>query len=282
MAIVVRLLALGGRMTDCRDMKTSADAPEAGSTGRAPAVALSRMPVDRNSPVPLYFQVELELRRAIDSGRLAPGDRIPNEIELADDLGLSRPTIRRAIDDLVQAGLVVRRRGVGTHVASKEVRRRFELTSLFDDLSSSGRDPRTTVLTLEHACVDPRAAGMLGTKPDDPLTYIERVRHADGAPLAVLRNWLPPGREPFTAADLTERGLYSLMRDRGERPAVARQRITARAALQREASLLGVRRGAPLLTMQRTAYDSAGRAIEYGDHVYRADGYALEVTVFDR
>jgi DNA-binding GntR family transcriptional regulator len=137
------------------------------------------------------------------------------------------------------------------------------------------------VLTLDHGCVDGRAAEMLGIDPGTALTFMERVRTADAVPLAVMRNWLPRSPRPITSGELAARGLYSLLRDRGVRPAAARQRITARAARQREARLLGVRRGAPVLAMRRTAFDRSGRAIEHGEHVYRADGYAIEVTVFD-
>ena len=91
--------------------------------------------VNRSSPVPLYFQVAEQLEEAIHDGRLAPGDRIANEVALADQLGLSRPTLRQAIQTLVDKGLLVRKRGVGTQVIQPHVRRSVELTSLYDDLS---------------------------------------------------------------------------------------------------------------------------------------------------
>ncbi len=86
--------------------------------------------VDRNSPVPLYFQVAQQLEKLIESGELATGTRLENEIDLADQLGLSRPTMRRAIQYLVDRGLLVRKRGVGTQVLHAKVRRQVELSSL--------------------------------------------------------------------------------------------------------------------------------------------------------
>jgi len=105
---------------------------------------------------------------------------------------------------------------------------------------------------------------------------------AEGRPLAVMHNWLPPTYADVSKEQLVGDGLYRILRSRGVQPQVAKQRITARSANQREARLLKIRRGQPLIAMQRTAYDADGQAIEFGDHVYRADGYAIEVTVFDR
>src|ERR1700735_2172967 len=104
--------------------------------------------VDRNSPVPLYFQVAEHLEQLIESGELPTGSRLENEIDLADQLGLSRPTMRRAIQYLVDRGLLVRKRRVGTQVVNAKVRRKIELTSLFDDLDKASRVPSTRVLSF--------------------------------------------------------------------------------------------------------------------------------------
>ena len=109
--------------------------------------------VDRNSPVPLYFQVAQHLEHLIESGELAPGTRLENEIDLADRLRLSRPTMRRAIEYLVDKGLLVRKRGVGTQVVHARVRRQVELSSLYDDLDRAHRQPRTEVLSFGEVTV---------------------------------------------------------------------------------------------------------------------------------
>ena len=105
--------------------------------------------LDRSSPVPLYFQVAQQIERAISEGDLAPGDRLDNEISLAEQFGLSRPTMRRAIQELVDKGLLVRKRGVGTQVVHGQVTRPVELTSLFDDLTHHHQTPTTQVLINE-------------------------------------------------------------------------------------------------------------------------------------
>lgn len=237
--------------------------------------------LDRSSPVPLYFQLASQLQQAIDDGRLGSGDSIENEVALAARLGLSRPTVRRAIAELVAKGLLVRQRGVGTQVAHRMVHRRAELTSLHDDLAREGREPRTTVLELRTGVHDARAAADLSLPPDTPLTFVERLRCAGEEPLAVMRNWLPPRFADVTADELESSGLYTVLRLRGGRPHVARQEIAARTATSREARLLGTRRSAPVLTMSRKAFDSAGSALELGDHSYRSDSYAIEVMVVE-
>ena len=117
--------------------------------------------VDRNSPVPLYFQVAQHLEQMIESGDLATGTRLENETGLADQFGLSRQTMRRAIEYLVDRGLLVRRRGVGTQVVHAKVRRQVELTSLYDDLAASGRTPTTRVLKAEVSHASDQVADAL-------------------------------------------------------------------------------------------------------------------------
>ncbi|WP_248958531.1 GntR family transcriptional regulator [Sphaerisporangium perillae] len=238
--------------------------------------------LDRSSPVPLYFQVAEQIAEAIRRGDLVPGARLDNEILLADQLGLSRPTIRQAIQYLVDKGLLVRKRGVGTQVVHGQVKRTVELTSLYDDLRRAGQEPTTKVLSLSPVKADEQVAAVLGLATGTEVLHLERVRYAAGEPLALLHNWLPAGLGPLTAQALEERGLYELLRAGGVRMRVANQRIGARAATPAEARLLDERRGAPLLTMVRTTYDDQGRAVEHGSHVYRASHYSLEVTLIER
>ena len=239
--------------------------------------------LDRSSPVPLYFQVSRQIEAAIDSGELAPGDRLENEISLADRWGLSRPTMRRAIQELVDRGLLVRRRGIGTQVVHGRVKRPMDLTSLFDDLARSDQQPATRVLAREVVPAPAAVAERLGTAAGADALRLERLRSARGEPLAVMRNWLPVALAPaLTAEALETRGLYELMRGTGVHLRIASQRITARGATAGEARLLGVRKGAPVLTMERVAYDGTGRAVELGEHAYRAETYSIEMTVVER
>ncbi|MFE9692139.1 GntR family transcriptional regulator [Micromonospora sp. NPDC005806] len=238
--------------------------------------------VDRSSPVPLYFQVAEQFTAAIQRGDLSPGDRLDSELQLADRLGLSRPTVRQAIQHLVDKGLIVRRRGVGTQVVRSEVRRAVELTSLHDDLARAGRQPSTSVLELTTVDCPTAVAAALGMTAGTPVQHLRRLRFADGEPLAVMENWLPLDPVRLSLEALQARGLYAILRAARVRVRSAHQRIGARAATAAEAQMLGERRNAPLLTMARTAYDDQGRHVEHGAHIYRASRYVLEVTVAER
>ncbi len=238
--------------------------------------------VDRRSPVPLYFQVSHQIEEAIEAGTLEPGHKLDNEIALADRLGLSRPTMRRAIQELVNKGLLVRKRGVGTQVVHGRVRREVELTSLYDDLERTGQQPRTQVLVNAVEPAPLEVADELGLEADTPVLRVERLRLARGEPLAVLRNWLPQSVLSPTDDELEQQGLYQMIRASGTHMRIARQRIGARGATSAEAKLLGERKNAPLLTMQRTTYNDSGNAVEFGNHVYRAETYSFEVTLVER
>ncbi|MBM6406029.1 GntR family transcriptional regulator [Phycicoccus sp. CSK15P-2] len=237
--------------------------------------------IDRDSPVPLYHQLAEQLSGAIADGRLQPGDPFENEVALAARLALSRPTVRRAIQEMVDQGLLVRRRGLGTHVANRKVHRRAELTSLWDDLRREGRHPSSSVVSLETV-TDERAAAALDLPADSPLLRVVRVRSADDAPIAYLHNWLPPRFSDVTREELEETGLYAALRARGVKPVVARQTIGARMPTPTERRHLGIRGQQPVLTMSRMAFDAAGNAVEFGDHCYRAEDYSIDIMVDER
>lgn len=238
--------------------------------------------VDRTSPIPLYYQLSQQLEAAIEHGTLTPGSLLGNEIDLAGRLGLSRPTVRQAIQSLVDKGLLVRRRGVGTQVVHSQVKRSLELSSLYDDLEAAGQRPATRVLTNAVEPATAEIAAALGVAQGSDVHLIERLRYAHGEPMAQLRNHLPAGLLPLDDERLESTGLYRMMRAAGITLHSARQSVGARAATADEAALLGEEGGAPLLTMERTTFDDTGRAVEFGSHVYRASRYAFEFQLLVR
>jgi DNA-binding GntR family transcriptional regulator len=235
--------------------------------------------VDRTSPVPLYFQVATRLQELIERGEIGVGARIENEVDLAERLGVSRPTTRRAIQYLVERGMLVRKRGVGTQVVHPKVRRPVELSSLYDDLVNADRAPRTEVLDLRVVPATQEIARALEVAGGTEVTWIERLRYAGGEPLALMHNAIPVDLLRLTERDLAEHGLYELLRRAGFVPRIATQVIGARSATATEARILDEKRGASLLTMTRTAWDTSGRALEYGSHVYRASRYSFELNL---
>jgi DNA-binding GntR family transcriptional regulator len=238
--------------------------------------------LNRVSPIPLYHQLAQQVMAAVESGQLATGSFLGNEIELAGRWQVSRPTVRRAIEELVAAGIMVRRRGVGTQVVSDQVRRPFKLSSLFDDLAESGREPVTDVVRHEQVAADAEVAAALGLTAGTTVVHIERRRSVGSQPLAVMRNWLIVDvAGSITTEELTRRGLYALLRDRGVRPHSATQRLGAVAASADEAALLSLPVGAPLVTMRRVMHDDTGRIVELGDHRYDAAHYSVELNVIE-
>ncbi|MFI1972257.1 GntR family transcriptional regulator [Streptomyces cinnamoneus] len=239
--------------------------------------------LDRGSPVPLYFQLSQQLEAAIEQGRLAPGSLLGNEIDLAGRLGLSRPTVRQAIQSLVDKGLLVRRRGVGTQVVHSQIKRPLELSSLYDDLDAAGQKPATRVLRHAVEPASAQVAAALGVAEGADVLLVERLRLAHGEPMAHLRNHLPVGLLELEGGEALERsGLYRLMRTAGITLHSARQTIGARAATAEEGELLAEPEGAPLLTMERTTFDDTGRAVEFGSHLYRASRYSFDFQLLAR
>jgi GntR family transcriptional regulator len=241
-----------------------------------------RLAVDRASPVPLYFQLARQLEAAIEDGTLTPGSLLGNEIELAARLGLSRPTVRQAIQSLVDKGMLVRRRGIGTLVVHSRVARPLELSSLYDDLLAAGMRPTTRVLHNTRVHPPAEVAQALDLARSEPVRVLRRLRLAGGEPVAYLCNYLPCDLVDAPDAELEATGLYAIMRHHGITLHSAQQAVGARTGTEEECALLAEPAGAALLTVRRTTYDDRGRPVEYGAHVYRASRYTLEFRLLVR
>lgn len=238
--------------------------------------------VDRAGPVPLYFQVSSCIEKAIRAGCLPAGARLENEMVLGRRLGLSRPTIRHAIQELVDKGLLVKSRGIGTQVVHGLLTRDVALTSLFEDVAGSGKRPSSRVLTHELTTAPPEVAGAFGLGSNATVFHLRRVRLADGVPFAILENYLPERFAALSAEQLEQGSLYQLMQARGASMRVAKQKIGAHAAGPDEERFLGVAPGAPVLTASRWVYDRFGKAVDVGSHSYRPDRYSFNVTLVDK
>ena len=238
--------------------------------------------LNRISPVPLYHQLAHQLKSAVEHGEIAKGAFLDNELDLADRWQVSRPTVRRAIQELVDDGLLVRRRGVGTQVVNDQVRRQFTLSSFFDDLVAAGSEPVTEVISIRRASAHADVATDLRLPSSADIVELVRLRSAGRQRLAVMRNWvIVAAAGDITCDDLQRTGLYALIRERGVRPHYATQRLGAKAASPDEARLLGIAVGSPLVTMRRVMQDDTGRPVEVGDHVYDAAHYAVEMSVVE-
>ena len=235
--------------------------------------------LDRTGPMPLYYQVSSRLETAIHDGTIPQGARLENELAIAQRLGLSRPTIRRAIQELVDKGMLVRRRGIGTQVVQGQVTRQVALTSLYEDLEDSNHVPGTHILVHEIIPATELISSRLSVELGSPILHVRRVRSSDNVPVAILENYLPTEFIDISREQLEQRGLYQIVRNRGITIRIAKQTIGARSATGNESELLGIAKNGPVLTMDRVAFDNGGRAIEFGHHCYRPDLYSFETTL---
>jgi DNA-binding GntR family transcriptional regulator len=246
-------------------------------TANASLEVMRSFSLDRNGTVPVHSQLAQQLEQAIDQGALPPGTLLLNEVDLAEALDLSRPTIRRAIQSLAQKGLVVRRRGIGTRVVHPKTP--HEVTSLYDDLARNGQKPSTEVLTFSMHPASQRIAELLAIDVGDEVLELKRLRFADSERIAVLTSFLPAWVVGFGEEDLATRGLSDLIRNQGITVHSAHQMIGARTASPEESMMLEEPLGAPLLTMEKVTFDDHGKVVEFGDHLYAASRYTLEIDL---
>jgi len=239
--------------------------------------------LDRTGPIPLYYQIAKRLREAIASGELPAGTRIENEQMLVEQLGISRPTIRRALQDLVDEGLLVRQRGIGTQVVGGPPLREINISSLSDDLQLGEHNLSTRVLLHEQMVPAQEVLDKLNLPPETSVFHSRRLRFSNGIPFAVFEDFLHPEFLSITREQLEEHDLYKIMRLRGTIPKVTRQSVTARAATREETKLFGMAKPKlPVLTVVRTVFDQSGRSVDAGWNAYHPDIYSLNMTLVEK
>lgn len=222
--------------------------------------------------VPKYYTVKQELLRLIDP--LPPGSPIPTERELAEQFSTSRTTVRQAIGDLVVGGRLERTQGRGTFVSQPKSVQLRQLTSFTDDLVLQGLEPGDRILAVDRVGAPADAAAALGVRPGAWVYRVERLRGAQGDPIAHEIAWLA-GRFPRLSHELPERGsLYRTLREvYGIELAEVTDVIETVLADPREAALLGVETGLPMLLVHRTGFTADGARVEWTRSVFRGDRF---------
>ena len=240
------------------------------------------MPISQASQ-PLYHRVYREIAREIESGTLQPGDRLPSERWLCDELGVSRATVRRAVEELVSDGLV-EGRGRGSFVTGDAlVEPPNTLMSLSELGRSRGLEATSKVLgaDLRPATIDEAEA--FGIAPGAEVFELQRLRMLDGLPISVDHNRVPLRLVPGAALlDFTSASLYEALDREGNPPARADYELEARGADEQEAELLGLASDAPVLAATTVAIGEDGRVLDLGRTVYRADRYRFQATLMRR
>ncbi|MCL4514826.1 MAG: GntR family transcriptional regulator [Firmicutes bacterium] len=233
-------------------------------------------------PVPLYYQLKTLLCQMIDNDELKSGDCIPSERELSEKYEISRMTVRQAITEMVQEGLLIRKQGKGTFVAEPKIEQGLiSLSSFTEDMLQRGLHPSTRLLGTRVEQASRRVAKILSLGVDARVMVVERLRLADGLPMALEFSHLPYSRcGDLKPEDLGGSSLYRLLEERlGIQLGKARQTLEPVLADTHEAELLEVEKGSPLLLLERTTLDTLGVPVEFVRSFYRGDRYKFYVEL---
>jgi len=220
---------------------------------------------------PLYRRLQDALRRAIETTVIGPQDALPPERELASEFGVSRITVRKALDGLVTDGLLIRRQGAGTFVSGRVEKQFAKLTSFSEDMAARGQVPRSEWLLRASGNVTPEESMTLGLSPGAPVYRFHRIRFADDLPMAIEYSTIPGFG--LASADAVRDSLYEALNEAGNRPTRALQRLRAVSVDGERATLLGLEPGAPCLYIERRGFLEDGRVIEDTRSWYRGDAY---------
>lgn len=224
--------------------------------------------IDKNSPVPLYYQLYTYIETLIKEDKLKEGDRLPPEDELVNILKISRPTIRQAYKELATKGYIQRRRSKGTIVTKPKVLNKFlsELTNYYNELSEQDIKVKTKILTFEVVSSKQEASEVLGC---DKLIHLTRLRYSDNTPLVYIDTFLPYEQyQELLGYDLEKESLYETMKKIGASVESVRRVIKASLCKQEIAGHLEMENDEPILYSRTIGKDKDGKPIEYSIACY--------------
>jgi GntR family transcriptional regulator len=241
-----------------------------------PSFSLTARQIDESSATPLYQQIYELLRAAILDGRLGLNARLPAEQDLTQMLGVSRITVKRAMNELAVAGMVRRQRGIGTvvtyDVAAPTIRGNFD--TMIDGLTRMGLETEVQLLDFTFGVASPAIAQSLELPRGASVQRIVRLRRLSGEPFSHLITYIPEDvSEGYDETELASASLIRLLEKAGHAPVEAEQTISATAAEPAVAAVLGVATGSPLMRIHRIMRNAAGRPVQDITSHYRADRF---------
>jgi GntR family transcriptional regulator len=227
----------------------------------------------KDDGTPLYLQLAQNLREHIGGGGVDPGSALPSERDLSEITGMSRVTVRKGIEQLIDEGVLFRKQGAGTFVARRIETPGALLSSFTDDARLRGEDPGVIWMIKVYSHPTEEEAEALGIPVTVRVARLGRVRLAGGEPLAIEHAVVPADFLP----DLAQVGesLYAALEDKGFRPVAGKQRVRAALATPTDAGILCVRQGSEVLRIERLTRIADGRAVEFTRSVYRGDRYDI-------
>ena len=240
--------------------------------------------LERSNPLPLYYQLKEVLKQQIRLGHLAPHTSIPSEPELVAQYHVSRATVRQALTELVHEGLLYRQHGRGTFVCEPRVQQQSvsELNSFSDELRRRGKRPGGMLIVSELVRGSQTVREQLRLTDEEQVVRLERVRTADGTPVAYEIDYLPYPRANSIyqqAKEVAEGSLFSLMASEGLHPYIIEQSFRGDCASPRETELLRITPDESGIRLVCTVFDETGAPIEYTEAFYPGSRYELTLTL---
>jgi GntR family transcriptional regulator len=240
---------------------------------------VEQLTADRNVSTPLYLQLAQGLRQAISAGFVEGGEALPSERLLSEQTGASRVTIRRAIEQLIDEGLIVRRHGSGTYLAPRIEQPGGDLTSFSSDAQNRGASPGSIWIMKTLSMPTPEEAIALGIDTTAPVVKLARVRLANGEPLAIEEAVVAAALLP--AIDQIGDSLYAALATKNNRPVNGTQRLTASLATSIEAGLLSIHENSEVLRIERRTFRADGVPVEITRSAYRGDRFEFVTELKD-
>lgn len=237
--------------------------------------------IDKNSPVPIYYQLEEYIKQQIEDGTLKTEETIPSEREYAEKYQISRMTVRQALNNLVTEGLLYRQKGRGTFVNKQRVEQELQgLTSFTEDMLARGFKPGNRLVSFEILPADPQVAQRLKVAEHTPVYEMKRVRLADDLPMAFETTYVPANLIKGLTEEVITQSLYSYVEEKlGLVIMEATQQIESSIAKDTETIHLQIEKGSPTLLIRRTSFLEDGTPFEFVKSAYRADRYTFVHTM---
>ncbi|MFZ4451392.1 GntR family transcriptional regulator [Salibacterium aidingense] len=237
--------------------------------------------IDKNSPLPIYYQIQEMIRKKIDTAEWEPGDMLPSERIFAEDFDVSRMTVRQAVTELANEGLLHREKGKGTFVAEPKIEQPLQgLTSFTEDMKARGLAPGSVLIQYTLRTAPLKVSEKLQANTDVPVYEIKRIRLADDVPMAYERTFINSAIVGELPEDIENRSIYYFLeKEKGFKIGDGEQTFEASLANTEEAGRLDINEGDPILLIQRITYLEDGTPLEYVKSAYRGDRYKFTIKM---
>jgi GntR family transcriptional regulator len=239
------------------------------------------MGLEKNDDIPLYYQLENKIRKKISKGKYVAGEKIPSERSLSKKFDVSRMTARKALENLVDEGILEKRERQGTFVSKSSNNTFPSLVGINESIESLGKEPSNKVIKKELIKADLEIRNQLNVMEEEKIILIERINLADGVPVGFEQSYIPYAICPeLLEREVTHESIYQILIDNGHKPTRATDKTKAVSSTNRIVELLEINPEEPVLKNTRTTF-SKDRPIVFSYNYYRGEEFTLERTVFN-